>query len=114
MSRIRANTITNLTIDGPPTVSTGLQVTGICTATSFDGTLAGVVTAIGSGVNLTGVGTVANLKSDNVSVSGITTADSQGVRVAGIVTATSFTGDGANLTGLNIPAGFTWVEASLF
>ena len=47
-------------------------------------------------------------------VSGISTLDSQGVRVAGIVTATSFTGDGANLTGLNIPAGFTWVEASLF
>ena len=95
MSRIRANTITNLTIDGPPTVSTGLQVTGICTATSFDGTVAGVVTAIGSGVNLTGVGTVANLKSDNVSVSGITTADSQGVRVAGVVTATTFKGDTA-------------------
>ena len=95
MSRIRANTITNLTIDGPPTVSTGLQVTGICTATSFDGSIAGFVTAIGSGVNLTGVGTVANLKSDNVSVSGITTADSQGVRVAGVVTATTFKGDTA-------------------
>ena len=85
MSRIRANTITNLTIDGPPTVSTGLQVTGICTATSFDGTLAGVVTAIGSGVNLTGITTIA----------GITTADSQGVRVAGVVTATTFKGDTA-------------------
>ena len=85
MSRIRANTITNLTIDGPPTVSTGLQVTGICTATSFDGTVAGVVTAIGSGVNLTGITTIA----------GITTADSQGVRVAGVVTATTFKGDTA-------------------
>ncbi len=85
MSRIRANTITNLTIDGPPTVSTGLQVTGICTATSFDGSIAGFVTAIGSGVNLTGIATIA----------GITTADSQGVRVAGVVTATTFKGDTA-------------------
>ena len=85
MSRIRANTITNLTIDGPPTVSTGLQVTGICTATSFDGSIAGFVTAIGSGVNLTGITTIA----------GITTADSQGVRVAGVVTATTFKGDTA-------------------
>ena len=83
-----------------------------------------------AGVDITGVGTVANLKSVNVSVSGITTSvkinagstivgsavttDSEGIRAAGIVTATSFTGDGANLTGLNIPAGFTWVEASLF
>ena len=83
-----------------------------------------------AGVDITGVGTVANLKSANVTVTGITTSvklnagstivgaavttDSQGIRAAGIVTATSFTGDGANLTGLNIPAGFTWVEASLF
>ena len=104
MSRIRANTITNLTIDGPPTVSTGLQVTGVCSATSFDGTLAGVVTAIGSGVNLTGITTIA----------GITTADSQGVRVAGIVTATSFVGNGADLTGITIPAGTDWRDSSLF
>ena len=78
-----------------------------------------------AGVDITGVGTVANLKSANVTVTGITTSastivgsavttDSEGIRAAGIVTATSFTGDGANLTGLNIPAGFTWVEASLF
>ena len=78
-----------------------------------------------AGVDITGVGTVATLESTNVTVTGITTSastivgsavttDSQGIRAAGIVTATSFTGDGANLTGLNIPAGFTWVEASLF
>ena len=83
-----------------------------------------------AGVHITGVGTVAalentTLSSANVTVTGITTSastivgsavttDSEGIRAAGIVTATSFTGDGANLTGLNIPAGFTWVEASLF
>ena len=83
-----------------------------------------------AGVDITGVGTVATLEnttlsSANVTVTGITTSgstivgsavttDSEGIRAAGIVTATSFTGDGANLTGLNIPAGFTWVEASLF
>ena len=78
-----------------------------------------------AGVDITGVGTVATLESTNVTVTGITTSastivgsavttDSEGIRAAGIVTATSFTGDGANLTGLNIPAGFTWVEASLF
>ena len=64
MSRIRANTITNLTIDGPPTVSTGLQVTGVTTSTSFTATTS---TLVGSAV----------------------TTDSQGVRVAGIVTATT-------------------------
>jgi hypothetical protein len=83
MSRIRANTITNLTIDGPPTVSTGLQVTGVTTSTS---------TIVGSAV----------------------TTDSQGVRVAGIVTATSFVGNGADLTGITIPAGTDWRDSSLF
>ena len=94
MSRIRANTITNLTIDGPPTVSTGLQVTGVTTSTSFAGALTGDVTGdmVGAAV----------------------TTDSQGVRVAGIVTATSFVGNGADLTGITIPAGTDWRDSSLF
>ena len=89
MSRIRANTITNLTIDGPPTVSTGLQVTGVTTSTCFTATTS---TLVGSAV----------------------TTDSQGVRVAGIVTATSFVGDGSDLTGITIPAGTDWRDSSLF
>jgi hypothetical protein len=36
------------------------------------------------------------------------------VNVTGIVTATSFNGDGAGLTGLNIPASSDWRDASLF
>jgi len=37
MSRIRTNIITNRMANGAPVVSTGLQVTGVCTATSFSG-----------------------------------------------------------------------------
>ena len=37
MSRIRTNIITNRMVDGAPVVSTGLRVTGVCTATSFSG-----------------------------------------------------------------------------
>ena len=37
MSRIRTNIITNRMVDGAPVVSTGLRVTGLCTATSFSG-----------------------------------------------------------------------------
>ena len=37
MSRIRANLITNQSADGAPVASTGLRVTGVCTATSFSG-----------------------------------------------------------------------------
>jgi hypothetical protein len=36
------------------------------------------------------------------------------VNVTGIVTATSFSGDGAGLTGLNIPASSDWRDSSLF
>ena len=37
MSRIRTNIITNRMVNGAPVVSTGLRVTGVCTATSFSG-----------------------------------------------------------------------------
>ena len=37
MSRIRANQITNKTADGATTATTGFNVTGVCTATSFSG-----------------------------------------------------------------------------
>ena len=45
MSRIRTNIITNRMVNGAPVVSTGLRVTGVCTATSFSG----------DGTNLTGL-----------------------------------------------------------
>ena len=45
MSRIRTNIITTRMVDGAPVVSTGLRVTGVCTATSFSG----------DGTNLTGL-----------------------------------------------------------
>ena len=37
MSRIRTNMITNRMVNGAPVVSTGLRVTGVCTATCFSG-----------------------------------------------------------------------------
>ena len=59
MSRIRTNIITNRMVDGAPVVSTGLCVTGVCTATSFSG----------DGSNLTGVsGFATALSSDQSSL----------------------------------------------
>ena len=61
MSRIRTNLITNRMANGAPVASTGLRVTGVCTATSFSGdgaTFSGIITATsfsGSGSNLTGL-----------------------------------------------------------
>ena len=37
MSRVRTNIITNRMANGAPVASTGLVVTGVCTATSFSG-----------------------------------------------------------------------------
>ena len=39
---------------------------------------------------------------------------SGGIEVTGSVTATSFSGDGSDLTGLNVPAGFSELDAALF
>ena len=59
MSRVRTNIITNRMANGAPVASTGLQVTGVCTATSFSG----------DGSNLTGVsGFATALSSDQSSL----------------------------------------------
>ena len=49
MSRVRTNIITNRMANGAPVASTGLVVTGVCTATSFSGSY------IGDGSQLTGI-----------------------------------------------------------
>ena len=72
MSRIRTNIITNRMVNGAPVVSTGLRVTGVCTATSFSGdgsNLSGLAsrevygfTGIGNSLSLT----ITNSGADNI------------------------------------------------
>ena len=63
MSRIRTNIITNRMVNGAPVASTGLVVTGVCTATSFSGSY------IGDGSQLTGIsGFATALSSDQSSL----------------------------------------------
>ena len=72
MPRIRTNIITNRMVDGAPVVSTGLRVTGVCTATSFSGdgsNLSGLAsrevygfTGIGNSLSLT----TTNSGADNI------------------------------------------------
>ena len=64
---------------------------------------------LSKGVIVTGVTTTTSAV-----VGTAVTINSTGIDVTGIVTATSFDGSGANLTGLNVPAGFNWVDGSLF
>ena len=66
MSRIRTNIITNRMVDGAPVVSTGLRVTGVCTATSFSGdgsNLSGLASREVYG--FTGIGKSLSLKTTN-------------------------------------------------
>ena len=76
------------------TSSTGINITGVITATSF----------VGSGANLTGIANTANIVSTAITTgilnvgTGIT-ANSSGINVTGVVTATSFVGNGSGLTG---------------
>jgi len=57
-----------------------------------------------------GIGTTA--PSAKLTVSGITSTTN--LNVVGIATATTFVGDGSQLTGLNVPAGYGDLDALLF
>ena len=141
MSQINVTTIRNRT-GGPPSLDKGVVVTGVATATTFDGNATGLTGTPNITVGfLTATGNVAvagTLTYDDVTridSVGIVTAGgglyvgrNEGVGtgigatfttagdaiLAGVVTATSFAGDGGDLTGLNIPAGFTELDAALF
>ena len=87
-------------------VEGNLNVTGDLVydeATAVNLSISGIAT-VGSGVTISIAGVDA--------VSGVITATTGSY--SGTVTANAFSGDGGNLTGLNIPAGFNWVDGSLF
>ena len=99
-----AGSFNNLSVSGISTFasntlinSTGINVVGVVTATSF----------VGNGANLTGVVTATQ-----AIVGSAVTINSTGINVVGVVTATSFRGNGANLTGL--PEGITVLKVMLF
>ena len=76
----------NLVVSGISTLGSVVVSSGIVTATTFSGNLSG---------NATGLSGTPNI-------------------IVGVVTATSFIGNGSGLTGLNIPVGFTELDAALF
>jgi len=84
--RVRADNFTNKAGTGAPTFSSGVNVTGVATATSFSGPLTG---------NATGLSGTPNL-------------------IVGIITATSFVGSGASLTNLPASGDSNDITASLF
>ena len=137
MSDLRVTNLRGRTAGTPPTLPDGVIVSGIATATTFDGNLTGNVTgATGTFTgNVSIAGTLTYDDVTRIDSVGIVTAggglyvgrtEGTGTGIAvtittdgnadfgktGIVTASSFEGSGAKLTGL--PAGWNWVDGSLF
>ena len=86
----------------------GLSTEGVSPLTGAGGRI-----RAGSFTNKAGTGAPTLTYGAEVPVGyGITGAG--GINITGVVTATSFVGSGANLTNLNIPAGFNELDAALF
>ena len=101
MSQIRADNITNRQGTGAPIFVNGIRVTGLTSISNMvanTGTFSGAV-SIG--------GTLTYEDVTNVDAVGLITARSGikvtggGINAVGVVTATSFSGNGANLTGID-------------
>ena len=118
MSDLRVTNLRGRTPGHSPVLPDGIRVTGIGTFSS-DVEVAGNLNVTGdlvydeaTAVNLkiSGIATVGSAVT--MSVSGIHVQS--GIVTAGIVTGATYYGDGSGLTGLNIPAGFTELDAALF
>ena len=112
--RIRADLFTNKAGTGAPTFQTGVNITGVATATSFSGATA---TFTGN-VSVGGTLTYEDVK--NVDSVGLITARTGikvlagGINAVGVVTATSFVGSGLNLTNLPASGDANDITACLF
>ena len=105
MSNLRVTSLRGRTAGTAPTLPDGAVVTGVTTSTSFDGSLTGNATSattatnLADGANIT-TGTIADARLGTVSSS----------KLSGALPAL----DGSALTNLNIPAGFSELDAALF
>ena len=105
MSNLRVTSLRGRTVGTAPTLPDGAVVTGVTTSTSFDGSLTGnadtatTATNLADGANIT-TGTIADARLGTVSSS----------KLSGALPAL----DGSALTNLNIPAGFSELDAALF
>jgi len=105
MSSLRVTSLRGRTAGVSPTLPDGAVVTGVTTSTSFSGSLTGnadtatTATNLADGANIT-TGTIADARLGTVSSS----------KLSGALPAL----DGSALTNLNIPSGFSELDAALF
>ena len=103
MSQLFVDNIKNRT-GGAIGAPSGAVVTGVVTATTFDGNVTGVAATFTGNVSIGGTLTYEDVT--NIDSVGIVTARTGikvlagGINAVGVVTATSFSGDGSALTGV--------------
>lgn len=99
MSKIQVDEIYDKEGTGAPSLPNGAVVTGVLTATSYDGgdiNSSGNINSVGN-INATGVVTSTAFYGDGSNLSGVTLGSSVNINTTGIITATSFSGDGSGL-----------------
>ena len=111
MSNLRVTSLRGRTVGVSPTLPDGVVVTGVTTSTSFSGSLTSNATSATSATTAT---TATNL-ADGANITTGTIADAR----LGTVSSSKLSGalpalDGSALTNLNIPAGFSELDAALF
>ena len=97
MSNLRVTSLKGRTAGTAPTLPDGAVVTGVTTSTSFDGSLTGNADTATTATNL-------------ADAANITTGTIADARFPATLPAVS----GANLTNLDIPSGFSELDAALF
>ena len=100
MSKIQVDEIYDLDGTGAPLLPKGAVVTGVLTATSYDGdgsNLQNITLPVDANINTTGIVTAASFSGDGSNLSNITIGTSASINTTGVITATSFSGDGSGL-----------------
>ena len=116
--RVRADNFTNKAGTGAPTFSSGVNVTGVASATQFSGNITGTAATFTGNVSVGGTITYEDVT--NVDSVGVVTARTGirvlagGINAVGVVTATSFVGSGENLTDLPASGDSNDITACLF
>ena len=106
MSNLRVTSLKGRTVGTSPTLPDGAVITGVTTSTSFDGNLTGNVT--GTATTATNLASAANITTGTIADARLGTVSSS--KLSGALPAL----DGSALTNLNIPAGFSELDAALF
>ena len=116
--RVRADNFSNKAGTGAPTFSSGVNITGVATATQFSGNITGTTGTFTGNVSVGGTLTYEDVT--NIDSVGLITARTGikvlagGINAVGVVTATSFVGSGQNLTNLPASGDSNDITACLF